>query len=199
MSIHQSYNAPDDVCMFWKLQFVFDLFSFANEPSMKTADFWIDALNLQPHPEGGFFRESYRSAGMITASGLPSYIGSRHFATSIYYLLNGHEFSSFHKLKSDEVWHFYDGCSLELYIIASDGAIITKMLGKDVEGGESFQQVIPANHWFAAKPIDSRGYSLAGCTMSPGFDINDFEIGLFEVLAKQFPQHMEIIRLLTRT
>lgn len=165
---------------------------------MPSSDYWISALNLQPHPEGGYFREVYRSAGVIAASGLPTYFGSRHFATSIYYLLGGKEFSAFHKLKSDEIWHYYDGCGLTLYVIQQDGTLITKMLGKHAGEGESLQQVIPANHWFAAKPADTHSYTLAGCTMAPGFDIMDFELGTFEDLAKQFPQHSAIIRLLTK-
>src|SRR5687767_2220893 len=99
---------------------------------MPSADYWIEKLNLQPHPEGGHYRESYRSSGIIAASGLPHYFGSRNFATSIYYLLNGNEFSAFHKLKSDELWHFYDGCSLDIFVILPDGNMIAKVLGKDI-------------------------------------------------------------------
>jgi len=164
---------------------------------MNAADYWIKHLNLQPHPEGGYFREVYRSAGIIPASGLANYFGSRNFATSIYYLLRGDEFSSFHRLKSDEIWHYHDGCSLNLFIIVPDGALLTKTLGKNMEEGESLQQVIPANHWFAAKPSDSESFSLAGCTMAPGFDFQDFELGSREMLVKEFPQHSEIIRRLT--
>jgi predicted cupin superfamily sugar epimerase len=166
---------------------------------MPSADYWIKKLNLQPHPEGGHYRESYRSSGIIEAPGLPNYFGSRNFATTIYYLLKGDEFSAFHRLKSDEVWHYYDGCSLNFQIIQKDGAILTKVLGKNIEDGESLQQVIPADHWFAATPTDKGSFSLVGCAMAPGFDINDFEMGLKEELIKQFPQHEELIQLLTNT
>lgn len=164
---------------------------------MPSADYWIEKLNLQPHPEGGHYRESYRSSGKIEATGLPNYFGNRNFSTSIYYLLKGEEFSAFHRLRSDEVWHFYDGSSLNLYIIQQDGAIITKILGKNIEDGGNLQQVVPANHWFAATLRDKGSYCLAGCCMAPGFDINDFEMGLAEDLIKQFPQHTELIQLLT--
>jgi len=165
---------------------------------MSSANYWIEKLNLQPHPEGGHYRECYRSSGIIEATGLRNYFGNRNFSTSIYYLLKGDEFSAFHRLKSDEVWHFYDGCSLNLYIIQQDGTVLTKRLGKNVEDSESLQQVVPANHWFAATPADQSSFSLAGCTMAPGFDINDFEMGLMEDLVKQYPQHSELIRLLTK-
>ncbi|HXH19353.1 MAG TPA: cupin domain-containing protein [Chitinophagales bacterium] len=165
---------------------------------MPSAKYWIEHLHLEPHPEGGYFRESYRSQGIIPASGLPTYIGSRNYATCIYYLLPGNEFSAFHRLKSDEVWHFYDGCSLNLHIVLPEGTLITKVLGKIFETGESLQHVVPAYHWFAAKPTDSDSYSLAGCTMSPGFDVKDFELGIFEELTKQYPQHTDFIRLLVK-
>ncbi len=165
---------------------------------MPSADFWINQLHLLPHPEGGYYRESYRSQGIIPASGLPTYFGSRNFATSIFYLLRGNEFSAFHKLKSDEVWHFYEGCSLNIHVILPEGTLVTKILGNNAEAGEDLQQVIPANHWFAAEPSDSKSYSLAGCTMAPGFDVKDFELGVFDELTKLFPQHEEIIRNFSR-
>lgn len=160
----------------------------------RTADYWIDKLHLEPHPEGGFFRESYRSAGVIPASALPNYFGSRNFSTAIYFLLKGNQFSAFHKLKSDEVWHFYDGCSLNIHVILPEGTLITKTLGADFDNGESLQQVIPANHWFAAKPADANGFTLAGCTLAPGFDFNDFELGTFAQLSGLFPQHTTVFR-----
>ncbi len=165
----------------------------------RTADHWIKELSLQSHPEGGYFRESYRSAGSIPASGLKAYFGSRNFSTSIYFLLKGRDFSAFHKLKSDEVWHFYDGCALNIHVILPEGTLITKVLGDDYKRGENLQQVIPANHWFAALPIDAGSFCLAGCTMAPGFDFKDFELAKREELSKLYPQHSEMIEKLTRS
>lgn len=163
-----------------------------------TADYWIKQLHLEPHPEGGYFRESYRSAGVIPASGLPNYFGSRNFSTAIYFLLKGNEFSALHKLKSDEVWHFYDGCSLRLHVLLPEGTLITKVLGKDFENGEQLQLVVPANHWFAAQPIDENSFTLAGCTLAPGFDFNDFELAKHSELSAQLPLHNDFIRQFTR-
>ena len=164
----------------------------------RTADYWIERLHLEPHPEGGYFRESYRSAGVIPASGLPNYFGSRNFSTAIYFLLKGAEFSAFHKLKSDEIWHYYDGCALNLHVILPEGTLITKVLGADFEKGEQLQQVIPANHWFAAQSVDAGSFTLAGCTLAPGFDFNDFELGSFNELLTLFPQHKDLVRGFTR-
>ena len=164
---------------------------------MSSADHYIKELNLEPHPEGGFFRETYRSTGSISASGLKNFIGSRSFSTCIYYLLKGNEISVFHKLKSDEVWHFYDGGSIRIYIL-SDGPLMQKTLGKEIGNGENFQQVIPANTWFAAELIDKKSFTLAGCTVAPGFDFRDFEIGKREELLKLYPQHEEMILKFTR-
>ncbi|MDZ4845521.1 MAG: cupin domain-containing protein [Chitinophagales bacterium] len=163
-----------------------------------TADYWIEQLHLEPHPEGGYFRESYRSPNVIPASGLPNYFGSRNFSTAIYFLLKGNEFSALHKLKSDEVWHFYDGCSLKIHVLLPEGTLITKMLGSDFEKGENLQLVIPANHWFAAQPLDENNFTLAGCTLAPGFDFKDFELGSFAQLSAQFPLHKDFIRQFTR-
>ncbi len=162
-----------------------------------TSDYWLQHLQLQPHPEGGYFRETYRSQGVIPAWDLKNYFGSRPFGTAIYFLLKENDFSAFHKLKSDEVWHFYAGCSLNLFIL-SENEVFTKTLGIHADKGESLQQVVPANHWFAAQPVDSGSYTLAGCTMAPGFDFQDFELGKREELIQQFPLHTAFIEKFTR-
>src|SRR5688572_2831422 len=127
----------------------------------KSAEYWIEQLHLEPHPEGGYFRENYRSPGVIPADGLPNYFGSRSFSTAIYFLLKGSDFSAFHKIKSDEIWHYYAGCSLNLHVLLPEGTLITKTLGVDLEKGENLQIVIPANHWFAAQPAEEESYALA--------------------------------------
>jgi hypothetical protein len=160
-------------------------------------EYYIINLELEPHPEGGYFRENYRSSDLL--DDLPSrYAGSRNASTAIYYLLKGNQYSAFHKVMSDEIWHFYDGCCLELYIIDPQARLVNRKLGKEPGKNEVPQLVIPHGHWFAAQPVDPAGYTLAGCTVAPGFDFLDFELGDREMLIQQFPQHDEIIRKYTR-
>ncbi|MBN2355285.1 cupin domain-containing protein [candidate division KSB1 bacterium] len=170
----------------------------ANDRDGKTASFWISKLNLQAHPGSGYYREIYRSNEMIGEDCLPSrYQGNRALGTSIYFLVTGEEFSAFHRLKSDEIYHFYAGCPLLIYIIDQTGALQTIRLGSDPEQNEAFQALIPHDHWIAAKPIDASAFSLIGCTVSPGFDFSDFEMGRREVLVSDYPQHRQVIKALT--
>jgi len=163
-----------------------------------TANYWIEKLELTKHPEGGFFREIYRSTEIINKKGLPlRYNSFRSFSTSIYFLLKGSEFSAFHRLKSDEIWHFYDGCPLLIYILTPDGKMATVKLGQNLEKGERFQFAIPKGAWFAAKPEEKNLFSLLGCTVAPGFDFDDFELAKAEKLAKKYPQHQRLIDKLT--
>ncbi|MCC6445134.1 MAG: cupin domain-containing protein [Armatimonadetes bacterium] len=163
------------------------------------ARYWIEKLNLSPHPEGGYFRETYRSAETARQDHLPArYGGARSFSTAIYFLLEGRRTSALHHLKSDEVWHFYAGSPVILSLIAPDGSLSVIRLGGDPERGESFQAVIPAGHWFGAEVEDASSYALVGCTVAPGFDFSDFELGRKEGLLAQFPQHEAIIRKLTK-
>jgi hypothetical protein len=149
---------------------------------MKTAADYIKALALQPHPEGGYFAETYRSDEMIPHDALPSrFRGARSFGTAIYFLLESHHESALHRIQSDEIWHFYDGDPLEIYVIDSVGAATIIRLGRNLENGEVFQAVVPAGNWFGAKPIINAatinaGYVLVGCTVAPGFDFADFEL-----------------------
>ena len=130
-----------------------------------TAQFWIQHLKLTQHPEGGYFREVYRSDEIIHKKGLPErYSSFRSFSTSIYFLLESNKFSAFHRIKSDETWHFYKGSPLLLYIILSNGKLITVRLGQNPENKELFQFTIPKGSWFAA--TCSRLYS---SELSSGF------------------------------
>ncbi|RMF60538.1 MAG: cupin domain-containing protein [Calditrichaeota bacterium] len=166
---------------------------------MKPAGYWIDILKLQPHPEGGYYREIYRSNEIVKKEHLPErFNGDRCLATSIYFLLEGNDFSSFHRLKSDEIWNFYTGSSLTIYSIHPNGILTQIFLGDDYEAGEVFQAVVPAGCWFAARVNVSNSYSLVGCTVAPGFEFDDFELGKREQLLKQFPQHQQLIRQFTR-
>jgi predicted cupin superfamily sugar epimerase len=159
---------------------------------------WIRRLGLAPHPEGGCFREIYRSAEIIPLQGLPErFAGPRSFSTSIYFLLEGKECSRFHRLKADEIWHFYTGSPLTIHLISPEGGYGTLALGPDIEKGEHFQAILPAGHWFGASVDHVESFALIGCTLAPGFDFQDFEIAQRVSLTRAFPQHEEIIRRLT--
>jgi len=161
----------------------------------RTAQYWIDKLKLEEHPEGGLFREVYKSNEFINKKSLPNrYTSFRSFSTSIYFLLQSHEFSAFHRLKSDEIWHFYEGSTITIYIILPDGKLKKAVLGQNPEKNEFYQFIIPKGCWFAAKVHSPNSYSLIGCTVSPGYDYDDFELGKREDLLKHFPQHSAIIK-----
>ena len=159
----------------------------------------IKKPDLKPHPEGGYFRETYRSAGEIIPECLGSdYHGKRNFATGIYFLLTSDMFSAFHKIKQDEMWHFYDGSPLELHILSETGKYSTQILGRDLNDGQIPQMVIHGGNWFAATVINASDYTLTGCTVSPGFDFADFELARREEMISRFPQHRKVITKLTR-
>jgi uncharacterized protein len=165
---------------------------------IKNADYWIYALGLSAHPEGGYFREIYKSRETIKKECLPGrYMGDRHISTSIYFLLRGHENSRLHRLQSDETWHFYEGSSLTLFVLSPVGKLRRYVLGPNLERGEQFQFTVPAGHWFGATVNDPVSFSLVGCTVSPGFDFEDFEMGDPEILIKEFPQHRALIEQLS--
>lgn len=163
------------------------------------AAYWIEKLSLTPHVEGGAFREVYRSALTIPRKSLPIlFQGDRHAATSIYFLLGKGDFSAFHRIASDECWHFYFGDTLLIYEIGHTGGLTIHRLGSNVEKGESFQTVIKAGSWFASTPAEGSEYALVGCTVAPGFDFADFELANREALTNRYPEHLEVIRALTR-
>lgn len=164
----------------------------------KDAFFWIKHLKLIKHPEGGYFREVYRSKEIISANDLPErFSGDRNFSTTIFYLLRSGEFSAFHKIKSDEIWHFYEGSQLILHVISPEGKYKKIILGRNANEGEKLQYAIPYNHWLAAEVKNKKSFSLMGCTVSPGFDFIDFVLGSKKELLRFFPQHAEIISRLT--
>ncbi len=155
---------------------------------MDKATYWIKKLDLQKHPEGGWFKETYRSEEIIDHKSLPErYNSNRNFSTAIFYLLIKTDYSTFHKIKSDELWHFYDGTSpVEIVLLCEEG-IKNLVVGRDIEKGENFQVIIPKNVWFAAHLINKNGYALVGCTVSPGFDFDDFKMADIKELKKEFP------------
>lgn len=159
----------------------------------------IGQLGLQRHPEGGWFKEVYRSPDIIIKDHLPSrYSGHRSFGTSIYFMLEGNDFSAFHRLRSDEIWFYHDGCPLWLYIIHQDASLEKVRIGNNPDDGSCFQKVIPAGCWFAARPCTENSYTLLGCTVSPGFDFSDFELADRDELTSQYPQHAALITEYTR-
>lgn len=159
----------------------------------------INTLGLQPHPEGGWYRESYRSTEIIPGKGLPGRFGGpRSFATAIYFLLDSESFSALHRIKSDEQWHFYSGSALTIHLIHDDGRYELIKLGQNLERGENFQAVVPHGCWFGATVDTPESYALVGCSVSPGFDFKDFEMAQRKSLKKNFPQHAELIDRLTR-
>lgn len=154
----------------------------------------IQQFGLEPHPEGGWYKQTYKSNEQVAASALPErFNGDRSFSTAIYFLLEKENFSAFHRIKSDECWHFYSGDPLQVFIIDQSGELKMITLGKDFEKGEQFQYVVPANCWFASRPAPGSEYCFVGCTVSPGFDFDDFELAKAEELLVKFPQHKTII------
>jgi predicted cupin superfamily sugar epimerase len=153
----------------------------------------IETLGLSPHPEGGFFRETWRSP--LALGGLP-HGGTRSASTAIYFLLPAGTFSALHRVASDEVWHHYNGDPVRLHLL--EGRVHrTVVLGRDIAAGERPQQVVPAGVWQAAVPMGSR-WSLCGCTVAPGFDFADFEMPPREEMLELLPDHVEIVMRLSR-
>jgi predicted cupin superfamily sugar epimerase len=160
----------------------------------KTAKSIIKELKLKKHPEGGYFSEIYRSVDVMKQNHLPKrFSGDRNHSTSIYFLLNNRDFSSFHRLQADEVWHFYSGTPLNIYVIQKNGRLKKITLGKN----HLYQSVIHAGQWFAAEVSKPDSYSLVGCTVSPGFDFRDFELGGRAALVELYPRHKSLISRLT--
>jgi predicted cupin superfamily sugar epimerase len=150
----------------------------------------VDALELTPHPEGGFYREVFRSS--LRVSGPP---GERPASTAIYFLLAAGSFSALHRVRSDEVWHHYDGDAVELHTIDAAGAHVVSVLGRRLGLGERPQRVVPAGVWQAALPVGR--FALCGCTVAPGFDFEDFEMPTRAHLAGLYPALRSVIERLT--
>jgi predicted cupin superfamily sugar epimerase len=156
----------------------------------------VKSFGLEPHPEGGFYKETYRSRSFFKSLPAP-FNGDRNYSTAIYFLLPKGTRSGLHRIRSDEIWHFYLGGSLSLVQIFPDGKCETVVLGSNVVKGEKLQHVVPAGCWFGAFPNENVEYSFVGCTVSPGFDFADFEMATRLELIKQFPEHKALIAGLT--
>jgi hypothetical protein len=152
----------------------------------------VAALGLAPHPEGGFYRETFRAPLLVAA---PQ--GERAASTAIYFLLPAGTFSAVHRVRSDEVWHHYDGDPVELHTIDPAGAHAVATLGRDLANGQRPQLVVPAGVWQAAVPAGHR-FALCGCTVAPGFDFADFEMPSREALVATFPGLRGVVERLTR-
>ncbi|MES2656804.1 MAG: cupin domain-containing protein [Bacteroidota bacterium] len=158
------------------------------------AKYYIDKLGLTKHVEGGAFKETYRADLIIENNALtPNFKGDKHASTGIYFLLEYGQFSSFHRIASDEMWHFYDGDTLTIYEIESNGTLITHKLGRNLAAGETFQCVIKAGNWFGSRCEITEGFSLVGCTVAPGFDFADFELANKSILQNQHPHLANLI------
>lgn len=151
-------------------------------------------LKLEKHVEGGAFRETYRSSMQMHPEGFE---GPCNVSTGIYFMLEYGQFSAFHRIKSDEMWHHYLGESLAIYEIDSSGKLIRHSLGKNLEAGERLQLTIPAGSWFASRCEVQGAYALVGCTVAPGFDFRDFELADRAALTEAYPEHSELITEMT--
>lgn len=159
----------------------------------------IKKLELLPHPEGGYYKETYRSQRTVPLDDSTEASSSlRNISTAIYFLIESENFSALHKIKSDELWHFYAGDTLEVIEMDETGNLIITPIGRNLNADETFQHMVKANTWFGSRVKKGGSFSLVGCTVSPGFDFTDFEMAKREDLIKKFPQHKSIIEAMTR-
>jgi uncharacterized protein len=159
-------------------------------------DVLIERFGLQPHPEGGYFRETFRGAGRVvrelTRDAVPG--ETRSASTAIYYMLCDGAHSAWHRIRSDEVWHFYAGEPINVHVIDSAGQLLTHRLGNALTHHDTvFQAVVPAGQWFAAELRDPAAFALVGCTVAPGFEFSEFELADVAALTKAYPQHEAVI------
>ena len=163
------------------------------------AAYWIKRLSLTRHVEGGSYVRTYCAPLTLPQEMLPNgFHGHRPASTAIYFLLEKGQFSALHRIASDEVWHFYYGDPLLVYEIEANGRLTTHLLGNEPFTEQQFQCVVKAGSWFGSITVPGGDYSLAGCTVAPGFDFEDFEMGNRAQLLQWYPQHHSIITMLTR-
>lgn len=155
----------------------------------------VEQLHLQPHPEGGFYRQTYRSDERIARS-KPSHAALEYRAsTGIYYMLHGDAYSAWHRIDADEMWHFYAGDPMCIHVLDPQGGWSMQRVGHMLEHPEAvYQLVVPAGCWFAAERDGPRGFSLVGCTVAPGFEFEDFELADTQDLLRGYPAHESLIR-----
>jgi uncharacterized protein len=168
---------------------------------MHSAQQIIDCLRLQPLTiEGAYFRETYRSPLSITFGALPAeYPGDRNASTCIYYLLTPDTFSAIHRVKSDEIFHFYAGDPVEMLELHPDGTARTVIISNDLAAGSEPQHVVPAGVWQGCRLAPGgKNWALMGCTVAPGFDYADFELAERAPLIAAHPQYEKLIKALTK-
>jgi hypothetical protein len=161
---------------------------------MKSFDYWVKAYDMNSHPEGGYYKEIYRSENSLTTN----YGATRSLMTSIYFLITKGNFSAFHRIKSDELWSYHYGDALMVHIIDPNGNYSVLKIGSNVDNGEQLQGIVLAGSWFASEVIEEGDYSLVGCVVAPGFDFEDFELAEKAKLSAQFPQHKTLIHKLCK-
>lgn len=155
----------------------------------------IESLKLKPHPEGGFYREMHRSEKLIKDINT---LEEKSSYTTIYYLLSGSDFSAWHRIQSDESWFYHLGCDLLVYYFDKNKALQTIQVGME---SMNLQSTIPANTWFASKPMSEHSFCLVSCAVAPGFLFSEFEIARREDLLKEFggkEENESVITSLTR-
>lgn len=158
-----------------------------------TPDALVQHLRLQPHAEGGFYRETYRSPERIDCTDG----ASRSASTGIYYLLCDGAYSTWHRIRSDEMWHFYAGTALQVYELLPDGEMRTHRLGADPRD-TVFQATVQGGNWFAAEVADPTSFALVGCTVAPGFEFSEFELADTRQLLNTYPAHEALIKRLAK-
>jgi uncharacterized protein len=171
----------------------------------RNAKYWIEHLSLEPHPEGGWYRQAYRADLLLPKQILAEqFTGFRAASTAIYFLLERDDFSAFHRLLSDELWHHYAGGPVLVHVIDPDSNYSQIKLGSDPEAGQTFQAAVKAGCWFASHLEDAvhdkqeDAFALVGCTVAPGFDFEDFELAKRDELRQIYPQHQKLIDRFTR-
>lgn len=158
------------------------------------AKYYIDKLKLIEHPEGGYFREFYRSEELVDGKRLHNrFDGRRCFSTAIYYLLESKHISLFHKLKSDEIWHHIDGGSVRIILLDQAGKLSEIVVGKNTDNGEVLHAVVRNGCWFAAEVADGSSFVLVTCTVAPGFEFDDFTLADRNELLQKYPEHKNSI------
>ncbi|MEI7823911.1 MAG: cupin domain-containing protein [Chlorobiaceae bacterium] len=166
---------------------------------MEKAEFWIESLKLMAHPEGGFYRETYRSLDSYSFTGATPFNGPRSYATAIYYLLRGSDRSRLHRIHSDELWFFHAGHPLTVHFFPVKGEPSSFTLGLAPWKGQVVQGAVPRESWFGAccENPGEESYSLVSCVVAPGFEFSDFAFADKKKLQQQFPRHTNIIEHLT--
>ncbi len=145
--------------------------------NLYSAQEYIKKLNLIPHQEGGYYKEIYRADGIISQPNLPvRFSGGRAYSTVIYYLLESSDFSSMHRLDSDEQWFHIDGSALTIHSINSKGNYTKYHIGKNLDTGEVPYAIVSHGNWFGGTVDDAQSFALVGCVVAPGFDFDDFEL-----------------------